>query len=371
MSKIGVDDHIMATGATKERLEALPREEIASFSATSRPLRLAVLTPEELVAPTRPEAPKLVGNLLGQGGSGLIIGRPKSAKSWVALFGAVDGATGRDVLGQFPVADPIRVLFVEEEDSRTRLQERFRRIVLARDGHGPDGEFLRFIVRSGFTFASEAWLQEFHRVLETFPARWVIFDVLRSVLRGDVTQSRDVAPFLRRVDTLRDRYGAAVTLVHHTRKKLRDRRETSPEEDPMEEALGSTDLTAWADATLALSRLGDSQEGNAFKVKIVSKDGEPPAPFEVVLEDTPDGGIALRSLGTIRETRDAKTRAVLVETLRRLKAQGVTRVKAAELAQASGLHRTTVTAHVPGLITAGVLKLVSGPGRWPAYEVLA
>lgn len=368
MSKVGADDLIVATGATKEGLEALPRVGLASLSATSRPLRLAVLTPEELVA-VQPQASKLIAGLLDQGGSGLITGRPKSGKSWLALFGAVDGATGREVLGQFPVADPLRVLFVEEEDSRTRLQERFRRIVLARDGRGPDGEFLRFIVRSGFTFASEAWLQEFHRVLDTFPAQWIIFDVLRSVFRGDVTQSRDVAPFLRRVDSLRDRYGAAVTLAHHTRKKLRDRREAPSDEDPVEEALGSTDLTAWADVTLAVSRLGDS-DGGTFKVRIVSKDGDPPGPFEVVLEDTLEGGIALRGLGPIRETRDAKTRAVLVETLRRLKAQGVTQVKAAELAQASGLHRTTVTSHLPGLLTAGVLKLVPGPGRWPSYEVL-
>lgn len=270
--------------------------------------------------------------------------------------------------------DPVKVLFVEEEDLRDRLGDRFRRTILGRGGLGPDAEFLRFVCRSGFTFASQEWVEALHRVLDEFPAQIIVFDVLRKIFRGDVTTSKDVAPFLQRVDEVRDRHGAAVVLVAHDRKKVRGRREVGAEtDDPVEEILGSTDLAAWPDTIVKLTRIGHEEEitnRHLATVQVVSKDGFA-SPFEVALEGGAGEPVTLSYLGTVKEARDAKSRDQLLGVIRQLRGNGVTNVTVKTLAEVSGLHRQTVTAHLPRLLEAGYLAPGEEKGRWPGYRIEA
>ena len=144
----------------------------SSFSV-GREKKLLALTPQELLADGEASCRDwLVEGLIERRGSGITTGRPKGLKSWFELFRAMDAASGRPVLGRFAVPHPVRVLYFSEEDPRSRTADRFRRIVLGRDGRGPSAEYLRVICRSGFTPQDPDWFDRLRRLLTHFQPRW-------------------------------------------------------------------------------------------------------------------------------------------------------------------------------------------------------
>jgi len=87
--------------------------------------------------------------------------------------------------------------------------------------------------------------------------------VFRRLFRGNVADSKETAEFLAIIDKLRDTYGCAVLLVHHAKKG-----ETS---EMQTKALGSINLTAWADVLLYVSGKRQIGRASVSRLQIESK----------------------------------------------------------------------------------------------------
>jgi RecA-family ATPase len=78
--------------------------------------------------------------------------------------------------------------------------------------------------------------------IAAFQPGLIVFDVFRRLFRGNVMDAQETARFLQILDELRDICGSAVVLVHHAKKGETPEIQTR--------ALGSVNLTAWADVLI-------------------------------------------------------------------------------------------------------------------------
>ncbi len=171
----------------------------------------------------------------------VLAGRPKVGKSFLALGLAYAVATGTPALG-VPVEQG-DALYLALEDSDQRLQARIQAV--QHDGPRPD--HLYCDVKSppldeGGLDRIRAWS------LDRPNARLVVIDVFKKVRpkkrRGEDAYDAEY----RATDLLKglaDEHGIAILVVYHTRKL--------PARDPLDTVIGSTGVTAAADAVLILS----------------------------------------------------------------------------------------------------------------------
>ncbi len=183
----------------------------------------------------------LVYPIIPKGGAILLYGLPKELKSWMAAGLVIDAAAGRKALGYFEVSRPVRILYIQVEDPEFLTQERLRDLYWNQGTKRPVG-CLKVVPRCALNLMDAAWLGALDREIGHYRPDLIVFDVFRRLFRGNVADSEQTAEFLRILDNLRDRYGCAVLLVHHAKKS-----ETS---EIQTRALGSVNLTAWADVLL-------------------------------------------------------------------------------------------------------------------------
>jgi hypothetical protein len=190
-----------------------------------------------------PEKPSdhLVYPIIPRGGAVLLYGLPKELKSWFAAALTVDAACGRKALEFFLVERPVKTLYIQVEDPQFLTAERLGELVQNQGRRKPVG-MLKVIPRCPLNLMEPGWLAALTSEIEHFRPELIVFDVFRRLFRGNVADSQETAEFLRVLDTLRDTYGCAVLLVHHAKKG-----ETS---EIQSRALGSVNLTAWADVLI-------------------------------------------------------------------------------------------------------------------------
>lgn len=163
----------------------------------------------------------LVETIVPRGGAILSFGLPKGLKSWFSTAMALDAAIGDGkALGYFNTRRPVKVLLVQVEDPARRTKERLQRLREARPFHqNPYPGNLTIIPRCPLNLLDPKWMAELERVIEKEGSELVIFDVFRRLFRGNVNSPEDTAAFLEAVDRLRDKYGVAAWIVHHSNKK--------------------------------------------------------------------------------------------------------------------------------------------------------
>jgi len=106
----------------------------------------------------------------------------------------------------------------------------------------------------------------------------LILDVLRRLFRGDVNTPKDTAEFLEVLDRLRDQYGCAIFLVHHSNK--------SRKSDMQTHALGSINLTAWADVLVEVTNKRTDGDTTMVNLQIESKSTSATEPTRVAFNPT-------------------------------------------------------------------------------------
>jgi AAA domain len=207
----------------------------------------------------------LIHPIVPVGGAILLYGLPKELKSWMAAALAIDAACGRKALGFFHVPKPVKTLYLQVEDPEFLTRDRLRKL---REKQGFQRRnfgtiMMRVGPRCGLNLLDPEWLAALTNEIAESKPKLVIFDVFRKLFRGNVADSKETAEFLAIIDKFRDMYGCAVLMVHHAKKG-----ETS---EIQTKALGSINLTAWADTLLFVS--GKRLVGNASvsKLQIESK----------------------------------------------------------------------------------------------------
>lgn len=217
--------------------------------------------------------------IVPRGGAILSYGLPKGLKSWFSTAVALDAAIGDGkAVGYFSVPRPVRVLLVQVEDSASRTKSRLQKLKEARLGRqNPYPGDLKIITRCPLNLTDSQWLARLEAVIAKQKTDLVIFDVLRRLFRGDVNSAEDTAAFFEQVDGLRDKYGVAVWIVHHSNKKS--------DGEMMTKALGSINLTAWPDVLLYFKHKQESNGITTCNLEMETKDEAVEGELKVILDN--------------------------------------------------------------------------------------
>jgi len=197
-----------------------------------------------------------VERLLERGNKGLIYGPSGSLKSWLLLDLGLHLASGKPWLGSFPIPEPRKVLYVDEEMGRYQMQRRLKRLA-AGAGIGDDTLPFRFASYTDLKFHSPHDALALMGSLKEadFEPDVFIFETLRRVSAADENVAKEVAAFWQALSPL-TKAGKTVIVSHHMKKPS-----VHGPGDPRYSASGSTDLIGGVDAALAVTRkgIGDPQ----------------------------------------------------------------------------------------------------------------
>jgi hypothetical protein len=277
----------------------------------------------------------------------LLAGKPKLGKSWLALNLAITVAGGGTALGNVRV-EPGDVLYLALEDRLRRLKGRALKLLPAA-GCDPSP---RLSFATEWPRSHQGGLDGIKRWFDSVPEpRLVVIDVwARFRPPGRVRASaydqdyEAAAP----VKDLADSAGAAVVVVHHTRKASAD--------DVFDEVNATTGLTGAADATLILARARNENE----------------AVLHIAGRDIEEGTIALEfdretatwhHRGSAREREHSRVQRSLLDALRQTPGSSFF---PGELAELLNMNPSTVRNTLLRLYQAGEVRKVGSKYAWPA-----
>jgi DNA-binding transcriptional ArsR family regulator len=221
----------------------------------------------------------LVEGLLLQSANGWLGGPAKGGKSFLVADLLRASVLGVPWVRTFAIPRPLRVAWVEEEDSAWRVYERFTRL-LRGDGLAglPPGAVFKVSVRTGIQVDDERSLRPLLDVLSTEAIDLLVWDVFNKIHTKDEKRPDQMLPILKRLDRLRDEYGCANLVLHHTRKPGVSGPDLA---SGGQQLRGPSEFWGWAENSLYLKPL---KAKGALVVEPESKDALV-APFKVHLED--------------------------------------------------------------------------------------
>ena len=199
---------------------------------------LHTITAAELLDTTYQPLEELIEGMLSPGVY-ILAGASKIGKSWLVLQIAHHISTGTPLWGRKTIKSD--VLYLALEDTERRIQRRLLQICQGETGNisfATEAE----ILGNGFERQVMDFLQEHPE------ARLVIVDTLIKVRQASTTSNAyaDDYATMTAFKRLADRYGVAILIVHHTRKK--------EAKDIMDMISGTTGLMGCADGAMVLER---------------------------------------------------------------------------------------------------------------------
>lgn len=202
----------------------------------------------------------IVRDLVPRGEAVLWGGPMKGGKTWAALDLSIAIARGESWLGFENTLGPTRALGLFLEDSKRRIRKRVWELCRGRvTEHGfmsPNDRLLREnlrISRTPIRIPDPKDVRRFIAEIKAWGARFVVIDNLTRIFVGDPNSTRDAAAFTRAWAEICDETGAALMLLHHTKKVMAGDRGGGNEIDPFETLRGSGDFGAAARNIIVVS----------------------------------------------------------------------------------------------------------------------
>jgi hypothetical protein len=241
---------------------------------------LPVVRAAELDKPP-PDEHWLVEKLWPRHAVGVIGGRPKSCKSWLGLDLALSVASATPCLGRFAVEDSGPALVYLAEDALGAVRERLDSLCRHRelDLRCLD---LFVITAPSVRLDQPADQRRLAATLAELRPKLLLLDPLVRLHRLDESSSGDISGLLGYLRELERRHSAAVVLVHHMGKRHRS--------DLGQALRGSSDVHAWTDASLYLTRKTNS---DSIVLNVEHRSAQAPEPVELKLVADSDGGAYL------------------------------------------------------------------------------
>jgi len=169
---------------------------------------------------------------------------PKHYKTWMAMEMAVSVASGAPCLGSFPVPNPGPVLLYAAEDSASAVRERLEALALHRQVEL--GRLALWVITADSLRLDRSDDREkLEATVVHYRPRLLVLDPLVRLHQLDENASGPMAALLGFFRSLQRKTGAAIALIHHTRK------------NPAAAGYslrGSSDFYAWTDSFLHLQR---------------------------------------------------------------------------------------------------------------------
>ncbi len=283
------------------------------------------------------------GGLLSRQSILIIGGQSKIGKSCLALHLAICLGAGKPFLLQFPIPDPVRVLFMQAEISEKSLQDRVRKVFAA--GLEPMPGNLIFCNEKGIKLDSTRHLDQVGFLIDHYQPEILILDPLYKYHQRNEDKSSDMRYLFDNLDSLITKHKISIILCHHTTKPV----EGSRRQGAMQ-LRGSGTIFDYGDSYITLNRMSGKESRLYMKATFELRNAEDPRPmnlyrnpetllYDVVSEEGPGavsvtdvvktlsdlGGRALRDLllTTIMERCDVGKRTVIdavarTETLKKI-----------------------------------------------------
>lgn len=192
--------------------------------------------------------PWLVRPLWGHAAVGLLGGPPKCCKSWLGLELATCVASGKPVLGRFPVEHRGPALIYMAEDALHMVRARLQALC---DHHGIDMQELdlHVICSPSLRLDLKTDQQRLAQTITSLRPRLLLLDPLVRLHRLDENSASDISALLSFLRQLQRQFDLAVIVVHHAGKRRRAH--------PGAALRGSGDLWAFGDSNAYLARIDD------------------------------------------------------------------------------------------------------------------
>ena len=161
---------------------------------------------------------------------------------------------GEQWLGFDTPKDGIDTLYLQLEIPNPMLQERIKKMV---DGKPLPKTFKhKLFIWTNHTLKidTDEGYKELEAKIELYKPKVLIIDPIYKIVSGDMLSTDYVRKLVDWIDTIVDKYGLSVLMVHHTKKGVQD--EAWGNNDDM---LGSVIFSAWADTIIKVERKESSK----------------------------------------------------------------------------------------------------------------
>ena len=334
-------------------MSALDLERAAAVSVNGHEPPIASEYIEPLAAFLADEDPPLntiFPELLPCGVLMLLHGEPRARKSLAAFELGLSAATGTAPFGleRFMPPEPVRVLYIQEEDPRSLTRPRLRAIVRARCGDSvPDT--LHVAVRRGVDLDDPAWVDRVIADLRRLDIKLLVLDAARRLSAKTDEGPAKVRELIKVLRMIVTTAGVTIVIVHHDVKPPtngQDQRRRS------QRASGG-DWFAACECPVHVEKIG-AHESLVFPEDY--KFTADPAPFTFTVEIA--DGLITRLVGVDTTTEHAETAGASGKLLTWLRINGPASKTAMKRA---GFGWEAVETHLGTLLKAG--KVDAGPGR--------
>lgn len=188
----------------------------------------------------------LVEGLVPAGQAGVLIAPMKSMKSSMTMQMAEDVSRGRDFFGL--KTKQVRTLIIDQEDTDRELNKRLR-------NKGEASEDLFFLTGGEFRLDNHYHMQLLSKFIKDNDIKFVVFDNLMTMFPKSKLYTDDFGEMLDKITAMKLFFqDVTFIMVAHANKAAyaQSMREKNFEVNPAE-ALGASELTAWAEFMLILS----------------------------------------------------------------------------------------------------------------------
>lgn len=247
---------------------------------SSKTRKLEFLPPSEIFEKIPVINDFLIEGILRPSKKLLLVAPPKTGKTFFGLNLCLGVASGTDILG-FKCKQG-EVLYI---DCETGLRDVAERLYLVAEQRGISKEICDKIKfydpYADFRENASDLLLELAEQIEYGKFNLIVIDSFYCVFDGDENSAKDVGAFMRQVDYLIHKTGAAVLIIHHEGKNGNVRKNI------IERACGSNVFARFPDGIIGLSPNGKSKilGGIREKVEMVLRAFSSKEPFYVTFKD--------------------------------------------------------------------------------------
>jgi hypothetical protein len=312
--------------------------------------RLDPSTARELCSqPDSPESDRLLGPLVVRGGRTIVVGDTGHGKTSIVAQMTRATVAGERFL-DWTGAGRVRALMIDLEQGLRSIKRGLREAGLA------DSDDVFYVsVPDGLALDSDdEHLAEVIRIVEEIrPALLTLDPYYKAHRADDPNGERVVVDLMRRLDSLRSRYGFALILPAHPRKDVPGR--NGARKLTLHDVAGSGAVVRGAEVVIAIERLS---HGCARLRYLKDRDGELPVGESVALLFSPGDGFRL-------DPRETESQEQLEESARETGADGEWRTSK-EWSKALGVGEARAKALLDALTQDGAMEFAEGPtGRSP------
>lgn len=326
---------------TSPILLGMPRQ---SKTGIFEPVVIKPTSAQNLLSQNPTHREDVVKDILPSGGSELLAGAAKTGKTILTIQKALAVARGEPFLG-FPTKKGA-VLFLSAEGGPQLLRERLAKMV-GEDRRGLDALYLWWPEKRNLQLDLAEDRAAIIAACKELNISLLIIDPLIKFHALDENSAMDMASLTTFLAEIRQATGAAILLVHHTRKSSRDSKAGSAQE-----ARGSSVLHGEVDAALILER---RRASNDFVLHAELRWSAEPAPLLLKLDEK-------TLLFTVVDRLEGRERKVSPnEVFRALEKAGPVTVR--DLSQLLRVSEKTARAYLAELEAAGRAKRDPGFGK--------